>query len=107
MFVTSADRIRQRAIENIERLALDAIAAISNAKNEPLNKKAVERELEVGLAQAAAELAYAGLIAAKSGVRPDYVELVVDRKGFDNSRHAESRSAAVTRTFVRRLKDAQ
>lgn len=104
MFITAADRIRQRAIENIERLALDAIAAISKP-NEHLDKKTVEREGAVGLAQAAAELAYAGLIAAKSGVRPDGVELDPSRTGFNDA--FERKAVAATRSMVRRLKDNQ
>ena len=103
MIITAADRIRQRAIENVERLALDAIAAISNPKNEHLNKKLVEREAAVGLAQVAAELAYAGLAAAKSGVRPDGVELVFSAVGFNEA--FERKAVAATRSMVRRNKD--
>lgn len=95
----------ERAIEDLERLTHDAIASLRG--NDRLNKKAIERAVEVGNAQAAAELVYAALIACKSPVRPDSIDLAVETKGFNHDRVTESRSAAVTRTFVRRIKDAQ
>jgi len=93
----------ERAIEDLERLTHDAIASLRG--NEKLNKKVIERAVLVGNAQAAGELVYAALIACKTPVRPDSVELVVDTKGFNHDRVTEKASAAATRTFVRRIKD--
>lgn len=105
MTTANLELIRQRAIENIERLALDAIAAISSSKNTALGKKLVERAEEVGLAQTAAELAYSGLVACKTPVRPDSIELVVEVRGYNHDKVTERKSAAAARSMVRRIKD--
>lgn len=105
MMVTTADRTIDRAIENIERLAADAIAELRK-ESERLTSRVTAREVEVGIAQAGAELAYAALIACKSPARPDYIELAIDTKGIHND-NRERVSARTSRAFVRRIKDRQ
>lgn len=104
MMTTTASRTIDRAIENIERLARDAINELRK-ENNPLSAKLTERELAVGMSQASAELAYAALASAKSDARPDDLELSVTTPGFSTVRENKAR-----RTFLslaRRIRDNQ